>query len=800
MFGFKSRWDLGTSEINLGGGDSKARTMAVTNAISMDSQLYSPIENMELDDREYLENRSGWGQAPAAANALSRAKTAFNEQVLMTGVYEYPDVQFTDLGDGNVLAVYLDAVPERNSVNSTALYYTVYSGGTWAQPKIIEDDGTLDDSPSVADLGDRGVMVAWSTADREFDESADAIDVLESRNIHTALFDKGSLTFGEVKEATKTTGSVNENGKIEGDLTGDVQPSITYYQADGQERMLLYYSKNEYERTDSADGVLGDAMNPYSVMAYMYYDFENDCWRQTYTEEEKEEIIAAGTVTEEEFASYEEQWYGQSFLATAPVVSVTEELDEAGYWIGEPTITEVGEEDTKKPTVVDSDAVTYNGLGLIAYTLDKDSDLQTSSDRDVYMQIYDYKDDTFTHPIMITSNTTEESSVKLTRAQDETYLTWIADSRIHMLDVTSLIGGEHYIPGKTSDGQEYYYVNKSSDGGYLPPYEIAAYEDGQEALESGSADAGRGITSYDIQADGSQTYVLWTESSSSLREGVDPESAEAKEGSAYETTTQIYGSRLDTETGTWTSRVQITDTPNANYKDLDFSIRDDGSLLIMAQKNGNQVIEASQNEGYEATLQDENATSLVSMSYTPEADPQIADLTMDNPEEGETVGGRVRIENSAFEAAEGLTLQVKDESGNVLLKEKDIDLGSGGGNEYTFSYTLPETKDGKAEWNITAELLQGKSAVSEKTLSGTITAETYLDTFSVSQSSSRDEAEVRVSASNGSMINSPAKTVKITAGEDKETLIALDIPELAPGESTEATGTIQVSDVMFTMG
>ena len=121
IFSFKSRWDLGTSEIDLGGGDAKARTMAVANALSMDSQLYSPVESMELDEREYLENRSGWGQVPAAANALSRARTAFNEQVLMTGVYQYPDVQFTDLGDGNVLAVYLDAVPERNSVNSTAL-------------------------------------------------------------------------------------------------------------------------------------------------------------------------------------------------------------------------------------------------------------------------------------------------------------------------------------------------------------------------------------------------------------------------------------------------------------------------------------------------------------------------------------------------------------------------------------------------------------------------------------------------------------------------------------------------------
>ena len=801
IFGFKSSWDLGTSEINLGGGDARARTMAVANALSMDSQLYSPVESMELDSREYLANRSGWGQVPAAANALSRARTAFNEQVLMTGVYQYPDVQFTDLGDGNVLAVYLDAVPERNSVNSTALYYTVYSNGTWAQPQIIEDDGTLDDSPSVADLGDRGVMVAWSTADREFDENADVIDVLESRNIHTALFDRKSLSFGEVKEATKTTGTVNENGKIEGDLTGDVQPSITYYQADGQERMLLYYSKNEYERTNSENGVLGDALNPYSVMAYMYYDFDNDCWRQTYTEEEKAAIMAGGIMTEEQFASYEEQWYGQSFLATAPVVSVTEQLDEGGFWTEDPMVTEPGADAQRiAPTVVDSDAVTYSGLGLIAYTLDQDSDLETSTDRDIYMQIYDYKDNTFTHPIMITSDTVEDSNVKLTRAGDATYLTWISDSKIRMLDVSAMIGGGHYIKGETSDGQEYYYIDKSRDGGYTPPYVIAAYEDGQEALESGNADAGRGITSYDIQADGSQVYVLWTESSSSLREGIDPQSAEAKEGSAYETTTQIYGSRFDSTEGVWTSRVQITDTPNANYRDLDFSIRDDGSLLIMAQKNGNQVIEASENEGYETTLQDENATSLVSMAYMPEADPQITELTMDDPEEGQTVRGNAAIANNSFETAEDLTFRVKDESGNVLFEENDIVLRSGGNGEYEFEYTLPETENGSAQWNITAELLQGESVVSEKVLSGTITAQAVLDTFSVSQSTSRDQAEIRVSAVNSFMIDSPAQTVKILSGEDQNTLLEMRIPEMAPGESSEVTGTIDISDDMFVKG
>lgn len=789
----KFRYDFGTSEINLGSGDAKARTQALSNVLDTGTNLYDSINIMQPDERSYLKNRSGWGKAPKTASVSEDAKSSFKEQVLMTGVYENSDIQFADLGDGNVLAVYLDADTSRSDINSTALYYSVYQNGNWAAPEIIENDGTVDNAPSVADLGSKGIMVAWSTADKVFDDNADAIDLLESQNIHTALFNKKKMSFEKVQEATKTTNV---------DITGDVQPVVTYYKTDDAERMLLYYSKNEYTRTNTEEGVLGDAVNPYSAMAYMYYDFENKEWRQHYTEEEKQTIIDSGVVTEDEFASYEESWYGQKFLRIAPVVSVEETLDESGFWTKEPVIREVqyGQDGYVMPTVVDSDAVTYNGLALIAFTLDRDSNLQTESDRDVYMQIYDYKDDTFTHPIMVTSDTVADQKVKLTRTENGTYMTWISNSEIYMLDISSLISGEHYVKAETTEGEEYYYLDKSKGSGYIPPTVIASYERDNDVLAEGNADAGRGISDYDIQANGSEVYVLWTESSSNLKEGIEPETADTANGANYETTRQIYGVRFNSETGEWSGRVQITDTPGANYKDIDVSIRDDGNLLIMAEKTSNKVLSAEENEGYETSVQDETATSLVSLSVTPQANPEIVSLKMKTPKTGETAEGEVSIENKGFLPAEGLTLKVEDEQGNVLLEEKDMSLISGAGDTYSFTYELPKEAVGSADWKVTAKLTQGKETVSEKSKQGSVVGKSELGTLSVVQNKRRDEAEISLTAVNNGLITSPSETVEIAVSEGGKAVKKLEIPELAPGESTEVTEKISVKDNMFKTG
>lgn len=781
ILGFRKPWNLGTSEIDMTK-SAKARSAELYRALAGDVSLYDSASSMKPDDRSYLANKTDWNGGTAKK---ARAAQAFNEQILKKGAYQYPDVQFADLGNGSVLAVFLDAVPGRNAVNDTAVYYSIYQNQTWSRPVILEDDGTIDDAPTISDLGDKGVMVAWSTADKVFSDNANVIDVLSSRNIHTALFDKKNMTFGKVQEATKTT---------EEDITGDVQPGISYYKADnGEERMLMYYSKNEYLNADdgsSNDALLGDALNPYSVMAYMYYDFDNNCWRKTYTEKEKEAILSGGAVTEAEFADYEKNWYGQGFLTMAPVVNVEETLTEAGYWAEEPKITET--DGNIWPVVVDSSVITYNGLALFASVLDQDADLTTKSDREVFLQIYDYKDDTFTHPIQITSGNETVSKVQFARANGSTYLSWLADSRIQVFNLSYVIKNGGYAKAATKAGEPYYYLVKKDNGNYLAPHTIAAFEDTKEAMLDGNPNAGAAISDFDIQSNGKELYVLWTENGMTYKTDATDE-----EPANYIPENQIYGSRLDTTDGQWGGRSQITTEQGAHYGQLDFAVCEDGSLMIMAQKSG---IEQTEVDGLTYNRENEDDSALVSLNVNPTSDAVLTALEMETPSEENSVFGTVRYANKGFEDAKDLSLVVTDADGKELLNEKIDNLPGGLENENIFEYRLKKAADGKSDWGVTAELRKGSQVISTLKKSGTLEASAEILDFKVSQNQSRNEADVEVTVGNTASITSKAEKVQVTAGKDKKCLAELEVPELAPGETKTLKTTITFDNSMFITG
>ena len=758
ILGYKKRWDLGTSVINLDSSSSyAAQTMQ---AMQQDLALYDSIDSLQVDSQEYLQNQTAWNSAPM----LARAQQDFSEQVLKNGVYKNPDVQFAALDGNRVLAVFLDAVPGRSAVNNAALYYSIYDGGVWSQPVIIQDDGTLDASPTLTDLGDRGVMVAWSNADAVMDDSADVIDVLSSQNISTALFDKTSLSFGEVKQATMTT---------EEDHCADVEPSITYYRTDdGQERMLMYYSKNEYTRTlqdDSEDGVLGDALHPYSLMAYLYYDFDNDCWKHTYDADDPMHDDA--------------NWYGQGFLNMAPAVNIDEKLDEEGYWTQEPTITE--NTSSTSALVVDSDVITYNGLALFAVVLDRDTDTSTTADREIYFQIYDYEDDSFTHPAQITSNNEAESGVKFVRGGDETFLSWISDSKIQVLDLGAAVRGGALKKQTTSAGQAYYYLDKTKGNGYIPPATIASYEDTAEAQESGNANVGKAIADYDIQTNGDEIYVLWTENG--LKQVA---TQDEQQPWAFMPESQIYAARYTVATGQWSGRSTVTSVPGSYYTDMDFMVQPDGSLLIMSKKNG--LVEETTNGQMNYTM-DENATSLVSMQVVPSQKAEILGLTVEGVKEGEPATATVTVGNTGFVDLENAQFTVTDQTGAIVYSET-LSMPSGTEAARNFNYTLESNGAEINEWELTAQISQNGTVVSEAKAAGSLSAHTDIASFEVNQEN-RNQATAQVTVVNQSGITAPAHMISLQTG-DKQ-LAQLEVPALAPGQSVSLEQSIQLTEDMF---
>lgn len=765
ILGMTKSWDYNLDPIDLDG--KKSRTAALLDAMSDDTALYDSVDTFAQENRSYLNQRSGW----TGEIAMARAASQLQETILQKGTYTMPDVQMANLGGGKLMAVYVDVDTSRTvEENQTAVYYTIFNGSGWTKPQILENDGKMDDAPVIADMGDRGVMIAWSAADREFASGENLLTMLSSRNIHTVIYDKGSGTFGEIQEATKTT---------EKDFTADVEPKISYYTDGNQERMLMYYAKNQYTATDNAEGVVGDAVYPYSVMAYQFYDFQTGEWRHTYTEEEKAAIIGSD-MSEEAFADYEANWYGQGFLNLPPAVTVKEELDESGYWISSPEILPPSQS-LNMGIVTDADAVTYSGLALFAYVLDKDGKRSTSADRDVYLQIYDYVENAFLHPVIITSNDVEEANVKLARTDQGTLLTYLSDQKINILNLSVIIGQEAYLSGET-DGQKYYYLNKTNGSGYMPPTIIQAYADTLTAEET-EQNAGRAINNFNIRTnqDGTVAYLLWTESASMLKEGIESGTPEAELAENQSMQVQIYGSRLVGDR--WSGRTQITQE-EAIYGNLDFAVMDDGTLQLMASKNPAEA---------EATGEKRTGCELVGISAAPADKLSLDNLTLGQVQEGDN-GGTIVVRNEGFTDVSGLQLAVTDQAGNQLLKEDIETLYSGQNTEYSFNLTLPE---GQENWSVTAELRQGDTVLASKSSEGSIPVNVTLDTMSLIQEETRDQVTVNMRVTNGSMRTVPEQEIVISDAPDGEALATVTVPKMGPGEYVDVQSEVQVKEEMF---
>ena len=218
-------------------------------------------EKLVLDkpvSKEYLANRSSWfGEDDNTALMAADASSGTSEKVLMNGITDSPYVKLANLGDGKLLMVFISDNTERSAVNGRTVYYSIYNNNRWSVPKILDDDGTLDDYPNLCDLGDGRILITWSSADKVLEDGATVEDALKSMNIKAAFFDKETLQPSDVMQVTKTT---------DGDYCADTMAHAAYDKA--TDKIILYYTKTEYDNLEKVD----DISNAYSANAYMFYE------------------------------------------------------------------------------------------------------------------------------------------------------------------------------------------------------------------------------------------------------------------------------------------------------------------------------------------------------------------------------------------------------------------------------------------------------------------------------------------------------------------------------------------------
>ncbi len=845
-------WPFASTNIPLFGDEA-----SVLAPLEEQNYLYDPATVFTAADRPYLKNRSSFnGSGMMGAMSVQEDGAGVVMSTLQEGVYGRMNAKMAKLDDGRILAVYLDDDGSRTAENAATAYYIIYGGekwDQWSQPQPLEDDGTLDQAPVIEDMGDDGVFIAWSTANRVFREGESGVDMQNSLNIHAVICDKKTGKMGNVMEVTKDTDE---------DTVADVNPNVSY--SDG--KMLVYYTKNEYEVPENVtEEAVGDIIHPsFSLMAYRSYDMKTGTWKDTYTEAEKQTMIDAGNVTEETYPDYVKNWYGQTFLNTAPGVYIEEELDENGYWTKEPTIypgydvksTPVVEntlvDDSSvtvsgssvsyqsEPEIVDSDAIAYDGISVFAYVIDYDNDKSTVNDRDIYMQLYDFAEDTFSHPIMVTSDNVEDANVRFARvgAADggfhSTYLTYLSGGDIKALNVSMLVGNANDADSPSllkSDkgGEEYYYINRAADSeNYEPPMTVV------EGAAQGEDAASSAITGFDVVGSGDYLYCVWTQRGFELAEGVEEGTPEADDPENQKVEAQVYAMRYDAATGESTDAVQVTEGSGLIYDNLAFTIQDDGSLKMLATVTDNKVesyedfvaeaeeynktaaadkkIDIPSEEDYVAyTAASEENTELVSMDVNcSRAYLAIEDVTVEDPASGQDNSVRFTIRNEGLGRIDDVEVSVKGKNGEAALVQNNSTAADGtveetrtetlavgslrGGESWEGQIVYPLAED-ETDLSGTIKVKAGGKVVAEQKFDERIESALGVRAFEVEETENRDEYTVKATVDNLSNRISAADTLDVTvAGKDgsEHNVASFDIPKLAQGESYEIEETVAV--------
>ncbi|MBR0366409.1 MAG: S-layer homology domain-containing protein, partial [Clostridia bacterium] len=773
---FTKTWKLGSAQYDL---------------FSNPAELYGSLDEFEVSDRKNLLHRSGWNGGTDMSLA---AVSGLAEHDLMTGINPNNDAKLMPLGDGRYIAVYVDDVAEREENNSLAVFYTIYDNGAWSEPEIIEDDGTVDDSPAIEDVGDGRLFIAWSTSSSMNDEDPGVVDSLNNMNIHGAFFDKASCEIGDIIEVTKNT---------EKDISRDHDVHIAF---DSEtKKMIIYYTKEEYTATvttadegseETAPGVFGDLAYPYSVAAYRLYDVENDSFID-YTDEELYQMLADGT-DEEAANELRKQYYGQRYLNLAPPVIIERQLNNGGFSSGNDVISDYN--GTNDPLVLESDAIGYNHLGLYAYVIDYDGKKDTTYDRDVYLQIYNFKEDTISYPIMLTENSTVSNTAQETQPNTAshiqferiggkdgiTYLAYLNDGNVDLINISENISNSDVLKLGNINGVYFYYLDKTEASGFKPDITILSPE------AQGDYTGEVKIDDFDLRSNDKYFYMMFTQSGTKPKAGFIDGTAEAAMPENRVAETQIYMKRYDIANNLLTNAVQVTEGEGMNYFDIDFAVEDDGFVAI-ATRCGTKL--ETEGEAKVVTADTDNST-FTAVTFDPDANVELRKGKIENIVSGGIANAGFEIYNGGIETIDGLKVEVTDKDGNAIepkytsAKQKDdlsvstYDQDSdsvsliGGEAEYVF-ISLPIDEDGNST-GFTAVLKDAEGNELDKlTVSDTVEPKLDVAAFDA-EITERGKLAFDITLANNQPVTSGIETVRILT-DDNTVLYETELDPIKAG-------------------
>ena len=754
--------DLGNKEIHLFGEDKE---------ISLSDILVGDEAPVSLDNVSERPQVSTDNWDPGLAGENGDEASVIEEHTTDT-----PQTQIVPLGSsGDLLMVYVDDAGNiknagpRLAVNARAVCYSIYraADGTWSTPEIIDDDHTLDDYPNICAIGDK-YLVTWSSAHEVLKEDAGVDEALMNLDIESAVFDPAARTFGTAAYLTHRTDQ---------DIAADVYPYASYDAATN--RILLTYTKNEYQFSDSP--TLAEIGGSYSALAYFYGTLDSGkntvTWNTAddYTETEISNIAKNFDVD-----TYKANWYGQRFLdiqlydSNKQVATVT---DMSGYY------------DEK------------NSQALIAYTVDWDGNNSTADDRDVFMLIYDYGKNIFTHNVRISGEAGAYANPKFATLDGDVYLFYGSSAAsgnsenpdagaVMYMDVSEQIQNNNYTLAG-SEPNTYYVFSQAAD--YTKADGTYTSLD-HTPVNASEAVPVTNINDFDVVSSDAGIYLVWTEQvtgetdnsvSRQLFAAALPcptAQAKSEKDDSYTSTENAYAGQA----GGWSQPVQLTSKDKAFYTNISAGKIGD-KLFITAGRTDNA---------------DASTAQLVSVSHVPASMLTLDSLTLSEeyPAAGSTVTVNAAVKNSGLApTAEGGTVTFKVGGQTVTVT---VPAGIPGGSTRNLSaqITLPADLSGST---ITAALNGGTPVsmdVPYKTV--LVTENPVVDEKSGSDiytavlrnNGNRDSGSltVTVSAKDGTQVGSAAID-NLAAGAAQDVTAKADIPAGAWNINDQGEGTAELT-------
>ena len=778
-----------------------------------------------LDDEE--EGTPTWSVQPHVGSEWvagndAELMAAFSPEpestTVVNDVREQTGARLMDIGDNRLLMVFLGDDGERSETQASVLKYAVYNTATreWEiKATDVQRDGTGDYMPDLCDA-DTHVILSWiSTAPEKVPQSDDdPTEHMNQMDVFSVRVPKSELKTG--------SGGISADAiyQVTNDAAYDSMPRAVYDKS--SKDVLLLYTKTlpdtDYKPGSIDQKVLDYTLGGtkvYSVNAYMLYNGVKD-----------------------DADDYEVGWVTDAFYPNeAAFESEEEKQKQTSVWGYQRfvTISIDGEDD---PAISEmSVSRGDDGIAVYAYTVDKDHDMGTSADKELYIQFYNFQTHTTYVPIRMTNDAVAQSMPTLTRSGGDTYLFWLEDSKeLKYVDVSTMLNSVIEV----KDGVKVYAVDFNgnfADGYTLPVCTVdmssLTGEDGAESL------TGYTVLSNKTTLNGKDyddLYVIWTAGETYEVKVPGIRTGETR----TETCKEIYAAALiheddrnqgeETLSANWSKPYRLTD--DRKYNDgVSAAIDRNGDLYLVHSQfdmiwHGDDTdwiskhmvarTDQSGNTYYEGTCYEYTQTDLVMTRCIPVGSLEVTQVHVsdETPMPGETVKVTAMLENTGLTTARGCDVKAYETRngarGQLLFsKSSESNIVVNTGKQFSFDWELPASLTGIGLAFEVSERAPG-GYYNPSTTSHTpikVTSELTGQVLSISQKGDAFEAEIAVKNS-GNLAAEPGSSAKVhleclygnareVYGVSDQTLATVDLSDLTPGETQTETLTLNIPASVF---